>query len=193
MFIQFNTWVFLSILKITLAGLKASALRLLWMGDYSFAHTYCNESCRRKYEDQEFLKPTLRIKSAARSQSCAGMQVDNTSITSTNNGGSISRNYSSASSRSQRSDAPSGDSMSFKSSSSFAPSRKGSASWSRSSSSQSTVNISFSFSHASWIGCLDGWSLWGCSLSLSYMVMLAVCNWLIDSGPSSQEGCGYKL
>lgn len=160
------------------------------MGDYSFAHKYCNELCRRKYEDQEFLKPALRIKSAARSQSCTGMQVDNTSISSMSNGGSISRNYSSATSRSQRIDAPSGSSMSFKSSSSFAPSRKGSASWSRSSSSQSTVNISFSCSHASWIGCVNGWSLWGCSLSLSYMIMSAVWNWLIDSGPSSQEGCG---
>jgi len=40
---------------------------------------------RRKYEDQEFLKPTLKIKSASHSRSSAHMQVDSEPVRSTSN------------------------------------------------------------------------------------------------------------
>lgn len=135
--------------------------------------------CRRKYEDQEFLKPTLKIKSASHSRSSARMQVDSEPVRSpsnnssspssghtqveynpvrtmkslssisrhsnpvprshNNNNASISRE-SSAVSHSLKSEAPSGNDLSFKSTSSLSSvSRQSGASLSRTNSNPSTV------------------------------------------------------
>lgn len=101
---------------------------------------------RRKYEDQEFMKPTLRMKATSRTRSSASTQDADNLPAPSFRAPAISNRDSMYSSRDSMSSdsallSPPGSFSSYMSSSSTAPSRKSGASLSRTTSTPSTAGM----------------------------------------------------
>lgn len=113
---------------------------------YNYSTTYLTftKLCRRKYEDQEFLKPNLRMKATSRTRSSSSTEPTSLNPSALSNRDSVNNNRDSVTSNSRSSrlnqgETPPGSFNNYSNSSSLASSGRSGGVSSRSSSSSSVM------------------------------------------------------